>query len=71
MSAELEARVMELETRVAFQDDTLAELNEVLVEQSREVDHLRRQMAELIKRFNDVAGQMPGATAEDAPPPHY
>ncbi|WP_135007453.1 SlyX family protein, partial [Pseudomonas syringae] len=41
----LEERVMELESRMAFQDDTIQALNDVLVKQRRELDHLQLQMA--------------------------
>lgn len=37
----LEERVMELESRMAFQDDTIQALNDVLVKQRREFDHLQ------------------------------
>jgi len=33
----VEDRVTELETRLAFQDDTIHELNEVLIERYREI----------------------------------
>ena len=46
----LEARVTELESRLAFQDDTLLALNDVLVEQQRVVERLQLQMGALLKR---------------------
>ena len=45
----LEARVTELESRLAFQDDTLLALNDVLVEQQRVVERLQLQMGALLK----------------------
>lgn len=66
----LEERVMELESRLAFQDDTLLALNDVLVEQQRVVERLQLQMAALLKRYEEVMGQY-GAGEEEAPPPHY
>ena len=66
----LEARVMELESRVAFQDDTLLALNDVLVEQQRVVERLQLQMAALLKRYEEMVGQY-GVSEEEAPPPHY
>ena len=39
----LEARVTELESRLAFQDDTIQALNDVLVTQRRELDRLQFQ----------------------------
>ena len=66
----LEERVMELESRLAFQDDTLLALNDVIVEQQRVVDRLQLQLAALLKRYAEVLGQYE-ASAEEAPPPHY
>ena len=66
----LEPRMVELETRQAFQDDTLQALNDVVVEQGRVIERLQWQMAELIKRYEEMAGQY-GSEGEEAPPPHY
>jgi SlyX protein len=57
-----ESRIVELETRQAFQDDTIQELNEI--------QRLQLQMAELIKRYEEMVGQY-GSEGEEAPPPHY
>jgi SlyX protein len=66
----LEERVMELESRLAFQDDTIQALNDVLVAQQRSVERMQLQMAALIKRQEEMGGQFE-AFEEDAPPPHY
>jgi len=66
----LEARVMELETRLTFQDDTIQALNDELVQQQRQVDRLQLQMAALLKRQEEMVGQF-GVSEQDAPPPHY
>ncbi|MFF7061970.1 SlyX family protein [Pseudomonas sp. NPDC008258] len=66
----LELRIVELETRQAFQDDTLQALNDVVFEQARVIERLQSQMAELIKRYEEMVGQY-GSEGEEAPPPHY
>jgi SlyX protein len=66
----LEERVMELESRLAFQDDTIQALNDVLVAQQRSLERMQLQMAALIKRQEEMGGQFE-AFEEDAPPPHY
>ena len=66
----LELRIVELETRQAFQDDTIQALNDVVVEQARVIERLQSQMAELIKRYEEMVGQY-GSEGEEAPPPHY
>lgn len=66
----VEDRVTELETRLAFQDDTLNALNDELVHQQRALERLQLQMAALIKRQEEMVGQFEIST-QDAPPPHY
>lgn len=63
-------RVTELETRLAFQDDTIQALNDVLVVQQRTLEMMQRQVAALIKRQDEMGGQFE-ASEEEAPPPHY
>jgi len=66
----LEARVMELETRLAFQDDTIQALNDELVQQQRQLERLQLQMEALLKRQAEMVGQF-GVSEHEAPPPHY
>ncbi|MCE1114199.1 MULTISPECIES: SlyX family protein [Pseudomonas] len=66
----LELQIVELETRQAFQDDTIQALNDVVVEQGRVIERLQLQVAELIKRYEEMVGQY-GSEGEEAPPPHY
>ncbi len=70
MTVDLESRVMDLETRLAFQDDTIQTLNDVLVEQQRIMERLQLQLRALAKRQEGM--QVPMDAGEDeAPPPHY
>lgn len=66
----LDQRINDLESRLAFQDDTINTLNEVLIEQQRQIDRLERQMLLLSKRHEDLAGHLE-VQVQEAPPPHY
>lgn len=66
----LEDRVTELESRLAFQDDTIQALNDVLVVQQRAVERLQLQLAALLKRQEEMLSQFE-ASEQEAPPPHY
>ena len=66
----LEERVMDLESRLAFQDDTIQALNDVLVSQQNAVDRLQLQIAALLNRQEEMGGQFE-AFEDEAPPPHY
>lgn len=66
----LEARVTDLESQLAFQDDTIQALSDVLATQQRAVERLQLQMTALLKRQEEMAGQFE-TFEEEAPPPHY
>ena len=66
----LEERVTDLESRQAFQDDTIQALNDVLVTQQRVLERLQLQMAALLKRQDEMVGQFE-SFEDEAPPPHY
>jgi len=67
----MENRLIELETRLAFQDNTLQELNAVVVRQQREIDTLTREIEALKAQIRTLAPEMVGSRADEAPPPHY
>lgn len=66
----IEARVMELESRLAFQDDTIQSLSDELVEQHKRIERLQLQLTVLSRRQEELNGQV-GISEDEAPPPHY
>ncbi|MBB6342084.1 SlyX protein [Pseudomonas fluvialis] len=69
MSVEL--RLMELETRVAFQDDALMTMSDEIARQQRDIERLQLQLAALARRQEDLAGQVGEPLGDEPPPPHY
>ena len=69
MSVEL--RLMELETRVAFQDDALMTMSDEIARQQRDIERLQLQLAALARRQEDLAGQVGAPMGDEPPPPHY
>jgi SlyX protein len=66
-------QMIELQTRLIFQEDTLQELNTVIARQDEELRRLQEQLRVLGKRFDDYLysqEQKPGQS-EDQKPPHY
>ncbi|MFD0727222.1 SlyX family protein [Lysobacter brunescens] len=67
----LEARVVELETRLAFQEHALSELSDALAElrgeAARSADLLRRVLEEMKLHRGDLMAD----PASEPPPPHY
>lgn len=66
----LETRINDLESRLAFQDDTVQTLNDVLVAQQRQIELLEMRLLALAKRQQELGESMDGA-ADETPPPHY
>jgi SlyX protein len=62
-------RIERLESRLAFQDDTIETLNKTVTEQWAKIDTLTRQLVVLGERLQEAESQMPRPANE--PPPHY
>ena len=67
-SAHQPERLDALEIRIAHQDRTIAELNEVVTEQWRTIDGLSRTLARLIEEIRSLEPRREGP---EPPPPHY
>ncbi len=65
-----DARLEELESKVAFQEDTIQKLNEVAIEQDARIHGLETSLRLLVENLRDRAtgGEI---EPEDEPPPHY
>ncbi len=62
-------RIDTLETRLAYQDDTIETLNQTITAQWKQIDVLTRQIAQLSERLQEAEANAPGAANER--PPHY
>lgn len=65
----LEERFIALETKVAYQDKLIAELNEVVVERTRELSLLSKRLERLERYVRDPEAD--AAPPADERPPHY
>ncbi len=65
----LEQRITELEIKASFAEDTLEQLNEVIVRQQAQIDRLIRELVELRDRNSAEPGTPRGL--RDDLPPHY
>ena len=66
----MENRLIELETRLAFQDHTLQALNAVVVRQSQEIAVLTREVEALKTQLRTLATAS-ASDEHETPPPHY
>ena len=71
LSTQLEQRIVELETRLAFQEQALADLSDALAASRIEA----AENAEVLRRTLDAVKQSRGEfyadPSDEPPPPHY
>jgi SlyX protein len=66
-----EERFVELESRLAHQDQMLHELNEVLTSQQAQLMQLEELCRSLVARVRSLGEGMPAGDPADERPPHY
>ena len=69
--APIENRLVELEVKAGFAEDTLDQLNALVYRQQQQIDMLVRQMRELHQRMPESAGGARAGDPRDELPPHY
>lgn len=67
-----ENRLIEIETKAAFQEKTINELSDVIFEQQKTIDKLTLEIKSLKSRVIELSEMLPaaGVPANDKPP-HY
>jgi SlyX protein len=66
-----EDRLVELETKLAFQETTIHKLDEVVAQQQNQLDILQAAIQELHERMKSMAEETVRDPADEPPPPHY
>lgn len=70
---EIQEQLIDLQTRVAYQENTLEQLNQVITQQDADIIQLKQQIRILAQRLEDSLrsqGQG-GEQSQDERPPHY
>ena len=71
-NSDLAQRLDELENRLAFQDDLIDSLNQVITRQDREITHMASQLEVLFTRISEqLETAAPGTSTKHEDPPHY
>lgn len=70
-TTDLAARIVTLETTIAFQDQAIEELNAALADHFKEIEALKREVHNLGSQLRDVEAHPALAPAAEPPPPHY
>lgn len=69
--SEIEQRLELMESKLAFQDITLEELNQVITEQQKDIAKFKDQIRLLSERLKATPGSNVASESEETPPPHY
>lgn len=66
-----EARIEQLEMKIAFQEDNIDTLNNELFEQQRKIQLLSEQVSLLVTKLKEAEPNQLVSEEKEAPPPHY
>lgn len=63
-------RLIDLETRIAFQEDSIQALSDEIYRQQKELDRLQQLCSIMLQRLQDVSAGGPTGPVDEKPP-HY
>lgn len=64
-------RFLDIETKLAYQEDLVTSLNRIVSDQQRKLDELEAAYRKLVDRVVEQSEELAALRIEDAPPPHY
>ena len=68
---ELEDKIIEIETKLAFAEESIEQLNDVIVSQQKMLDKVTKQIQLLDKKIEDESQNWQQTNPIDETPPHY
>ncbi len=66
-----EERLVDIETKLAHQDQLLFELNDVVTQQQEKIMKLDELCRSLVDRIRSIGDAMPADASQNEQPPHY
>lgn len=67
----IEDRLMEMEVKISFQEDTVQELNKVVCQQQKMLDQLEATCRFLLNQVKDLSETASESKVSNERPPHY
>lgn len=67
----MEDRIAELESQLAFQDNTIQELNDIVTRQQAQIDDLSSAVKLLLNQVKQLNEVVIAPEGDEPPPPHY
>jgi SlyX protein len=68
---QFEEQLIELQSQLAFQEDTIQALNDVVAQQQQQIDSLRARSDLFSSQLERAMTALEGSEVIDVPPPHY
>jgi len=68
---DLEARIVDLESKLAFQEHTIQELNDVVTTQQTELMLFKQKLRQLQSQLESQSSSGMADPNQEPPPPHY
>ncbi|WP_273802268.1 SlyX family protein [Proteus vulgaris] len=68
---EVEKLLIQLESKVAFQDATIEELNQVVTQQQIEISRFKEALKIVTERLKTSQSSIIARPEDETPPPHY
>lgn len=63
-------KIIDIEIRMAYQDDIIQDLSDVVYKQQKQIDQLEKMMELMLGKLQDLS-QNPTTKHLDEKPPHY
>jgi len=67
----IEDRLVDIEIKLSYQEETIRELNIVVCEQQKQIDQLQSIYNVFASRFKDLSENLGGKPPLNEIPPHY
>ena len=69
---EINEKIIEIETKMAFQEETIEQLNDVIISQQKALDTLKQQVIQLNDKVKEESQHwQTDSNLVDETPPHY
>ncbi len=63
--------IEQLQVKVAYQEDTIEQLNSALVAQQRQIQDIEFKLKHVMDKLKQVSVNQMASESEETPPPHY
>ena len=64
-------RIIEIETKLSYQEDTISKLNDIVYRQQKQLDEIQQKYELLLSSVRALTFKLGGEENENEIPPHY